>query len=94
MSPYNILEAKASALPIIVSDSTGHTDLIKPNYDGLIYKGNDINSAKEKLERLINDIELRKLLGTNARYISDHDESHIHSASKLDVFVNYILNIK
>lgn len=87
MSPYNILEAKASGLPILASNVLGQKDLIENNVDGILYELDDINDLIEKLDLLITRPELRKKLGEKARFSVAEEKSYKIAAQKLNEFV-------
>ena len=61
------LEAMSCELPVALSDTVGVGLHIKNKVNGLIYKGGDSNSLANAIIRLIEDEELRKKLGENAR---------------------------
>lgn len=70
MSPYNILEAAGIGLPIVTSNRGGIKDLIIDQFNGLIIENNESDQFSEKIITLINDEQLRKRLGNNARSFS------------------------
>jgi len=68
--PYGvvILESMANAKPVIASDKTmAALDRIKHNYNGFIFKCDDINKLAYYILMLINDPSKIKLMGTRAR---------------------------
>ena len=67
MSPVNILEAKAAGLPVIATNVGGIPDMIKDNYDGLLFESGNIADAVEKVTHIMNNKNLREKLGNNAR---------------------------
>ena len=72
MSPVNILEAQAAALPILSANVGGVCDLIEEYQTGLLYKPENINDACEKLITLFENTDLRASLGVKARrYVTD-----------------------
>ncbi len=88
MSPYNILEAKASALPILASRVLGQKDLIDDGVDGILYDINDQKDLIIKLDCLISDIDLRKRLGLNARKSVSTSKSYLEASKKLKAFID------
>lgn len=64
--PIALLEKMAVGLPIIVNNIPELTDFIKDEENGLVFKNQD--EFFNKLTRLMQDLELRRKLGTNARY--------------------------
>ena len=66
-SPNAILEAMSYGLPIVAVDIDSIKSIIKDNETGLLVEANDILNFSNKLVELINNIEIRKILGNNAR---------------------------
>jgi glycosyltransferase involved in cell wall biosynthesis len=62
-----IIEAQASGIPVIVSDSGGPKELVRNNENGLITKSHDVDDLTEALRRLIVDPALRERMRANAR---------------------------
>lgn len=62
-----VLEAHASALPVIVSDQGGPRDLIDDGVDGYVTRANDIDEFSDRIRRLSEDAELRARMGAVAR---------------------------
>lgn len=67
MSPVNVLEAKAAGLPVIASNVGGIPDMIKDEYDGLLFESGNIADAAEKVTHIIGNKSFREMLGNNAR---------------------------
>jgi glycosyltransferase involved in cell wall biosynthesis/predicted metal-dependent phosphoesterase TrpH len=62
-----IIEAQASGIPVIVSDSGGPKELVRNNENGLITKSHDVDDLTDALRRLIVDPALRERMRANAR---------------------------
>jgi glycosyltransferase involved in cell wall biosynthesis len=62
-----ILEAQASGLPVVVSDIGGPRDLVEDGVDGLVTRGNDVESLVVALRRLAGDGGLRRRMGVAGR---------------------------
>jgi glycosyltransferase involved in cell wall biosynthesis len=62
-----VLEAHASALPVIVSDVGGPRDLIDDGEDGYVTRANDAEEVADRIRRLAEDGELRARMGVTAR---------------------------
>jgi len=65
------LEAMASGCAVVAGCTGGLTDLIIPEYNGLLLRPLNSRTLTEALTRLIEDPELRQQLGTNARTTSE-----------------------
>lgn len=87
MSPYNILEAKASGLPILASNVRGQRDLIEDGVDGILYDIDSQEDLIDKLDWLLSDWKLREKLGKNARNRISTSESYQVASKKLEKFV-------
>jgi glycosyltransferase involved in cell wall biosynthesis len=62
-----IIEAQASGVPVIVSDSGGPKELVEDNTNGLITKSHDVEDLTRAIRALVTDPALRKQMGENAR---------------------------
>lgn len=66
-----MLEALASGLPIIATDTGGSQELIRTGENGFIVKMKDADDIAEKLEKLIADPELVRSMGRKSRAIAE-----------------------
>ena len=62
-----ILEAQASGLPVVVSDSGGPKELVADKATGLITKSHDVDDFTRAIRTLVTDRPLRERLATSAR---------------------------
>src|SRR5205823_9309747 len=62
-----ILEAQASGLPVVVSDSGGPKELVEDNANGLITKSHDVEDFTRAIRALVADSALRERMGRFAR---------------------------
>ncbi|HWW87828.1 MAG TPA: glycosyltransferase family 4 protein [Vicinamibacterales bacterium] len=65
--PYSCLEAMAAGRAIVAADQGGMPELIDNGVNGLLAPSGDAGSFTRQIERLIDDAELRRTLGVNAR---------------------------
>lgn len=65
--PTVVLEAMSSGLPVLASDIDAHKYFIDNFKNGILIKKGSIEDATEKIEILLNNENLRKELGKNAR---------------------------
>lgn len=93
MSPYNILEAKASALPIIANNVGGIPDIIENGIDGILINNMNPENLSKSLIDLSKDEKRRKELGQNALKYSEIHSAR-YTASKLLPFIKGIKHSK
>src|SRR5437588_3478855 len=62
-----IIEAQASGVPVIVSDSGWPKELVEDNRNGLITKSHDVEDLIRAIRELVADPERRKKMGDLAR---------------------------
>ena len=81
-APYSILEAMAMGKPVLGSNMGGIPELVRNNETGLIFQTNDYKELTDKINLLLNNENLIKLYGRNARNIFDNmynKETHYES---------------
>lgn len=66
-SPNALLEAMACGLPSVASRVGGIVDIAEDNRDVLLVPADDVDMLSQKLQRLVQDMELRKRLGRAAK---------------------------
>jgi glycosyltransferase involved in cell wall biosynthesis len=62
-----IIEAQASGMPVVVSDSGGPKELVEDKTNGLVTKSRDVEDFTRAIRELIVDPELRERMGDCAR---------------------------
>jgi glycosyltransferase involved in cell wall biosynthesis len=62
-----ILEAQASGLPVVVSDSGGPKELVMHNANGLITRSHNVEDFTDAIRALVTDQPLRKRMANSAR---------------------------
>ena len=65
--PNSLLEAMACGLPVIASRIGGVVDVIEDGKNGILFEPGDVSGLAYAMIRLLNDNELRKTLGVEAR---------------------------
>lgn len=64
--PMVILEANSYGIPVVGYECEGTFELIDDENNGYLIKNNDVNSFVDRLNSLIENLELRKKIGSNA----------------------------
>jgi glycosyltransferase involved in cell wall biosynthesis len=62
-----IIEAQASGVPVIVSDSGGPKELVEDQTNGLVTKSHDVEDFARAIRSLVGDPERRQHMGKKAR---------------------------
>src|SRR5947209_2966463 len=62
-----IIEAQASGVPVVVSDSGGPKELVEDKANGLITKSRDVEDFARAIGALVTDSALRERMGESAR---------------------------
>ncbi len=62
-----IIEAQASGVPVVVSDSGGPKELVEDKANGLITRSHDVNDFTSAIRTLVTDPALRERMGNRAR---------------------------
>lgn len=64
--PFHLMEAMSCGLPAVASAVKGHTDLIEPGTNGLLFPFGDMDACCTALRRLADSSKLRTSLGDAA----------------------------
>jgi len=81
--PSVILEAMATAMPVIATDIAGTNELIQSGKTGLLFPDHDGKRLAECLQKLAIDKELRESLGKNAcQFILQNKLTWSHTAQR------------
>ena len=65
--PMSVLEAMVVGKPVIVSKSCGLADLVESQHAGYVVRDDDVKHLSESMQRLIDDEDLRSIMGVNAQ---------------------------
>ncbi len=76
--PRSLLEAASCARPLVVTDTPGCADFVRPGVEGLVVPPNSAFALAEALAKLIDDASLRQSWGANARrrVLEGYTEAH------------------
>ena len=84
-----LMEASAAGLPIVTTDVEGCNDAVINNVTGLLVPPRDPIALADALRRYINDPNLRKDLGCNARLHAERNFSETKLSSRhMQIIVN------
>ncbi len=75
--PINMMEALATGLPVVATNTRGQSDLITEGYNGFLYELKQPEVAAQEISRLIEDKELYNQISSNA----------VESSKKYDIRV-------
>jgi glycosyltransferase involved in cell wall biosynthesis len=78
--------------PIIVNDHTSMSDIVREEKCGLIVSYGDVNSIKDAIVKLRNDLALREELGNNGRLAYEQKYSWKIMEKRLLAVYKNILN--
>jgi glycosyltransferase involved in cell wall biosynthesis len=77
-----VLEAQASGIPVIVSDSGGPHENVVPGKTGFVVPGNDADSLRVAIEALLAEPALLKRMGQAARqYVQERSFDNAFQAT-------------
>ncbi|MCQ6306506.1 glycosyltransferase family 4 protein [Bacillus cereus] len=65
--PLSVIEAQITGLPVIVSDAGGLPEIVNNGITGIITPAGNEENLYKSLSKLLNDNNLRKRLGSNAK---------------------------
>ncbi len=71
--PRTLVEAAASARPIVASDVPGCRDVVREGVNGLLVPPGDAAALATAIRRLLSDPELRRRMGEQGRRIAERD---------------------
>jgi glycosyltransferase involved in cell wall biosynthesis len=65
--PYAVMEAQVAGVPVIVTDAGGIPEMVKNDETGIIVAKRDSNSLYQKINLLLDDIELRESIANHSK---------------------------
>lgn len=93
--PTSLLEAMSCGMPSIATDVEGSSELLKHGENGLLVPPRDPKRLAEAITRLLDDEELRKRLGGNARkHIVNNYDWEIITDKMEKVYTSLIEDLK
>lgn len=79
--PNALCEAMSVGLPVIASNCSGNTDIIKDTINGRFFPTGDVSALASVMDELIHDFDQRQRLGQAAKNI--HQQFHPHNIFKM-----------
>jgi len=64
--PNVVLESMACRTAVIISDFTGHSDIVQNGVTGLVVAKNDVKTLSLKIQQMIENVQYRKKIEKNA----------------------------
>lgn len=86
----SLLEAMACALPIVGSRISGNEDLIRSDYNGILYSHSDIPELANALLQLINNPSIRQTYSHNSLLIAKQHDTAIITKQYVDLYFDSI----
>ncbi|WP_310619566.1 glycosyltransferase family 4 protein [Flexibacterium corallicola] len=86
-----IMEAQASGLPVVSSDSLGIPDIVEHGQTGLLSPENDMEGFKKNLTTLLKDPDKRRKMGKKARARMENRHSMVAGAALLQQHIDHAL---
>ena len=65
--PYSVMESMVCSKPVIAANIGGLPEMVKDGVTGFFFESGNAVSLKGKIDLLLNDTQLRKIMGQNAR---------------------------
>jgi glycosyltransferase involved in cell wall biosynthesis len=84
LSGFSLIEAAISGKPVVAYDVEWHSELIKNNETGFLIPEGDIEGAANAILKLLDNPELAKKLGENARKLAIEKHS-LENTSKIKI---------
>lgn len=64
--PVAVLDAWAYGVPVVTTPAGGLIDIISESKNGLMFKAGDVDTMAEKLDRMIDDVHMRKAIAAES----------------------------
>lgn len=91
--PKSLIEATAVGRPIITTDSIGCRETVIEGYNGFLVPIKNSEALADRLKLLIDDAQLRNIMGKNSRCLAEKEFSILNVITKhLDIYKQLIQN--
>jgi len=91
--PAVLLEAMATGMPVVTTETCGMPDVVENELNGLLVPPANSNAIEEAIRRLASSVELRQMLGEAARETMKH-HTWERSARQLEAFYCRVLEVE
>ena len=91
--PLVLLEAMATGMPVITTETCGMPDVLENNYNGLLIPPANARAIEEGILRLVGSVELREKLGVAARETMKR-YTWERSAKQLEALYRHVLELE
>lgn len=92
MAGFSLIEACAAAKPVVSYDIEWHSELVKDDRTGYLARENDIKSVVEKINYLLDNEEISKNIGKNARELAVKNHDIINTTKIKQKIYKEVLN--
>ncbi|GGD28599.1 glycosyltransferase family 4 protein [Pontibacillus salipaludis] len=76
--PVNVMEVMATGLPLVVTNTRGHNDLVVNEENGYLINGNDTNGFASAVYKLYSNEDLRRKLGEKSiKKVEEYSEENV-----------------
>jgi glycosyltransferase involved in cell wall biosynthesis len=89
--PLIVLEGMAAGVPVIASDSGGHSEAVESEDSGLLFETGNLSALVEALRRILTDKSLQAKLGAGGRTRSLEDFSPARFEHNLALVLDQVL---
>lgn len=94
VSPMKPLEALAMEKAIVVSSVGALAEMVNPNETGVVFRKGDIDDLADKLQMLISNPDLCKIMGKNGRMWVEHERTWQKTSDKASSMLKLVLDGK
>lgn len=81
--PLSVLEAMRAGLPVIASNVGGVAELVEQGVNGFLVEAENVQDMSERLLSLLNNVELRRRMGQQARLRFEKQFTLRHQCDKI-----------
>lgn len=87
-----VVEAMCMGIPPVVTDTGGSHEIVADGVNGFVVPGGDVSALAQQITRVLQDPDLARKFGREARRAAERDLSSEISAAKVMEIYDYVLN--